>query len=213
MLLETERIEIVRYGKKLLQSGLTTATGGNLSIFNRSENLVAISPSGVDYYETQPEAVVVLTLDGDIMEGTHKPSSELHLHLSHYQRRSDIRAVVHTHSGYATTLACLNWELPALHYLVGFSGKKVPLAPYATFGTKELARDVSEAMGDHNAVLMANHGVLTVGTDIKSAFNTAEVIEYTARLYYQARCIGKPVILTDSEMETVIEKFKTYGQK
>ena len=213
MLLEQEREAIVTFGRKLITSQLTTGSGGNLSVINREANLIAIKPSGVDYYEMQPQDVVVMTPEGRIVEGDKKPSSEVNFHLGLLQARPEINAVVHTHSVYATTIACLNWELPAVHYLVGFSGNKVPLAPYATFGTQALADHIVAAIGQYNACLMANHGLVTVGPNLATAFAAAEEIELVARIYYQARCIGNPVILSDEEMAVVGEKFKTYGQK
>ena len=213
MLLEQEREAIVIFGRKLITSQLTTGSGGNLSVINREANLIAIKPSGVDYFEMQPEDVVVMTPEGRIVEGDKKPSSEVNFHLGLLQSRPEINAVVHTHSVYATTIACLNWELPAVHYLVGYSGNKVPLAPYATFGTQALADHIAAAIGDYNACLMANHGLVTVGPNLATAFAAAEEIELVARIYYQARCIGTPVILSDEEMAVVGEKFKTYGQK
>lgn len=213
MLLEEERNSIVEYGQKLITSQLTTGSGGNLSIFNRAENLVAIKPSGVDYFKMKPEDVVILSPSGEIVDGKLKPSSEARFHLALYQHRPDVNAVVHTHQVYATTIACLNWELPAVHYLVGFAGNKVPLAKYATFGTQELSDNIIAAIGSYNACLMANHGIVTVGAAILPAFATAEEIELVARLFYQAKCIGQPVILPDSEMEIITEKFKTYGQR
>jgi len=213
MLLQNERSVIVRFGNRMLSAGLTTGTGGNLSIFNRREGLIAISPSGIEYAELKPVDVPLVDGGGTRVEGERKPSSELDFHLALYRRRPDIRAVVHTHSVYATTMACLNWEIPAVHYLVAFSGLKVPLAPYATFGTPELADNVAGAIGDYNAVLLANHGLVTVGPNLASAFAVAEEIELVARIYYQARCIGRPVILPDDEMERVVEKFAVYGRK
>jgi len=213
MLLEKERDQIVCFGRKLITSQLTTGSGGNLSIYNRQEGLVAVSPSGVAYFEMQPEDVVVTGIDGRVVEGNLKPTSELDFHLALYEQRADVAAVVHTHSVYATTIACLNWELPAVHYLVGFSGDKVPLAPYATFGTKALAHNIVASIGGYNAVLLANHGLVTVGADLQAAFAAAEQIELVARIYYQAKGIGEPVILSDEEMTHVITKFQTYGQK
>ena len=213
MLLKEERNEIVRFGKKLVSSKLTTGTGGNLSLFNRKEGLIAISPSGIDYLEMRPEDIVLLNIDGEIAEGSRRPSSELNFHTMLYQKRKDINAIIHTHSVYATTIACLNWEIPAVHYLVGFSGNKVPVAPYATFGTKKLADNISKTIGNYNAVLLANHGLITIGVDLSSTFYIAEEIELVAQIYYQSRCIGKPAILSDKEMVKVIKKFKAYGQK
>ena len=213
MRLSNERNAIVEYGRKLITSNLTTGSGGNLSIYNREENLVAIKPSGVDYFKMKPEDVVVVTPEGEIVEGNLTPSSEISFHLALLRYRKDINAVIHTHQVYATTIACMNWELPAVHYLVGYSGNKVPLAKYATFGSKELANNILAAIGNYNACLMANHGIVTVGKDFGSAFATAEELELVSRLYYQAKCIGEPVILSGEEMNIVGEKFKTYGQK
>lgn len=213
MLLQEEREEIVRFGGKLLTARLTSGTGGNLSIFSRAAGLIAISPSGIEYDEMKPEDVPVVDAGGVVVEGIRKPSSELGFHLALYRTRPDIRAVVHTHSVYATTMACLNWELPAVHYLVAFSGHKVPLAPYATFGSEDLAANVAAAIGDHNAVLLANHGLATVGPNLATAFAVAEEIELVAQIYYQAKSIGEPVILPRCEMSRVIEKFTVYGQK
>jgi L-fuculose-phosphate aldolase len=213
MQLETERNTIVRFGLKLVESGLTTGTGGNLSIINRDSGQVAVTPSGIDYAILRPEDVVLIDLDGNIQDGDYKPSSELGFHLSVYHQRQDVQAMVHTHSPYATTMACLGWEIPAVHYLVGFAGKKVPLAPYATFGTPELARNVAENIGEYNVLLLANHGLLAVGRNMDAAFAAAEEIEFVARIYYQTQSIGKPVILPEEEMDIVVEKFKNYGQK
>jgi L-fuculose-phosphate aldolase len=213
MRLEKERKEIVTFGRKLLTSGLTAGTGGNLSIINRKKNLVAITPSGVDYLEMSPGDVVLVGTEGALAETSkHKPSSELLFHLALYRKRQDIQGIVHTHSVYATTLATLGWEIPPFHYLVAYSGRKVPLAAYATFGSEELARNVAGAIGENNAVLMGGHGVVTIGSTLAKAFETAEIVEYVARVYYLAKGRGEPAILSDEEMGTVMEKFKGYGR-
>jgi L-fuculose-phosphate aldolase len=212
MLLQAERQAIVKFGQKMISSQLVTGAGGNLSIFDRASDRVAISPSGIEYFDLQPEDVVITDLDGQVIDGQYTPSSELGFHLALYRQRADVNAVLHTHSVYATTIACLGWEIPAVHYLVGFSGHKVPLAPYATFGTPELAHNVATGIGDYNAVLLANHGLVAVGADLSRAFNTAEEIELVARIYYQAESVGNPVILPEEEMDRVLDKFATYGQ-
>jgi L-fuculose-phosphate aldolase len=213
VLLQKERSQIVRFGKKLLAARLTSGTGGNLSIFNRERGLIAISPSGIEYEDMVPSDVPVLDIEGATADGSRKPSSELDFHRALYLKRSDIRAVVHTHSVYATTMACLHWEIPAVHYLVAFSGHKVPLAPYATFGTPELARNVAASIGDCNGLLLANHGLVAIGPNLDTAFTVAEEIELVAQIYYQAKCIGMPVVLPEDEMAKVIQKFTAYGQK
>ena len=212
MKLEKERRQVVEYGKKLVLQGLTKGTGGNISIFIRSEGLMAISPSGIDYSRIQPEDVVVLDPDGNILEGSRKPSSEIAMHQIFYEKRNDINAVVHAHSLYSTVMACLNWDLPATHYMIALAGKSVRCAEYATFGTRELAENAFTAMEGRNAVLLANHGLLAGGATLEAAFNTAEEVEFCAQIYCRARAIGDPVILSDAEMDIMAEKFKAYGQ-
>ncbi len=213
MLLAQERDLLVLYGKKLVTHGLTKGTGGNLSIFNRKEQLVAITPSAIDYREAEPEDITVLAVDRkEIIEGSLKVSSELDMHMLLYKKRDDLSAIVHTHSAYATTLACLHWDIPPVHYLVGFAGKNVRCAEYATNTTEKLAENACSAMQDRMAVLLANHGLIAGGATLKEAFNTAEIIEYCAEVYYRAKCIGEPVVISDEEMERVLDTFKSYGQ-
>lgn len=211
MLLLDERRKVVDYAQKMLSTGLVKGTGGNISLTNEDKSLVAITPSGVAYETMRPEDVVVLDLDGNHVDGDLLPSSELGFHLALLRQRMEIKAVVHTHSDYSTALACLRWELPAVHYLIGSAGFKVPLAPYATFGTPELAEGICETIGDGNAVLLANHGLVAVGVSLSKAFSTAEMVEYVAKLYLITRSVGSPVVLNWGEMQDVLEKFTTYG--
>lgn len=213
MLMKEERQEIIDYGKRLIDSGLTKGTGGNLSIFNRKKGLMAISPGGIDYYQTKLEDVVILNLKGEIIDGDKKPSSELEMHRIFYQKRDDIDAIIHTHTIYATTLSCLGWDLPAVHYLVALAGPDVRCAEYATYGTNELANNAFVAMKDRKAVLLANHGLLAGSKNLLNAFNITEEIEYCAELYYRAKSIGNPIILDEEEMTLMLDKFGTYGDK
>lgn len=212
MIMLEEKKLIVEYGKKLVTSNLTKGTGGNLSIYNREKNLMAISPSGIDYFKIGVEDIVVMNLKGNIVDGHREPSSEYDMHRIFYENRDDIDAIIHTHTMYATTLACLNWSLPPVHYMVALAGLDVRCANYATYGTKELAENAFEAMNDRYAVLLANHGLLAGSKDLANAFNITEEIEYVAELYYRTKAIGEPVILSEEEMTLMIEKFKTYGQ-
>ncbi len=212
MKLELERRKIMEYGKKLVESGLTKGTGGNLSIYNPDEELIAISPSGVNYFDIRLEDIVVMDLDGNIVEGSRKPSSEYEMHKIFYEKRDDIFSVVHCHSIFSTTISILREDIPASHYMIALAGKNVRCAEYATYGTKELAENAFEAMKDRYGVLLANHGLLTGADCIENAFNTAEELEYVAETYYRARSIGEPVILEEEEMELMQEKFKHYGQ-
>ena len=214
MLLQKEREDVVEYCKKLITAGLTKGTGGNISILNREKGLMAVSPSGIDYFETEPEDVVVMDLKGNIKDGDRKPSSEHGLHSIFYVERDDIDAVVHAHCVYSTVLATIREGLPASSYLVAFSGLDVRCSEYASFGTPELARYIFDAMVDRNAAFMANHGLVTGGKDILNAFNIAEQIEHCAEIYVKARSIGKPIILDEAEMKRMITEFNhSYGQK
>lgn len=212
MLMKDEREAIVEYSIKLIEHGLTKGTGGNISIFNRQEKIMAISPSGLDYYKTKPEDVVILDLEGNIVDGKRKPSSEYNLHKIFYERRDDCNSVVHCHSMFSGVLSCLHWTIPASHYMIALAGKDVRCAEYATFGTQDLAENAFKAMKDRNAVLLANHGLLAVSVDLPNAFNTAEEIEFCAEMYYRAKCVGEPFILSDEEMTVMDRKFNNYGQ-
>ncbi len=212
MFMKDEREAIVEYCVKLIEHRLTKGTGGNISIFNRKDKIMAISPSGLDYYKTKPEDVVVMDMDGNVIEGNRKPSTEYNLHRIFYVKRDDCNSVVHCHSMFSGVLACLHWPIPASHYMIALAGKDVRCAEYATFGTQQLAENAFEAMKGRNAVLMGNHGLLAVAADLPNAFNVAEEIEFCAEMYYRAKCVGEPVILSDAEMELIIGKFNNYGK-
>ena len=205
-----EKEQVVRYGKKLIDRRLTTGSGGNISVYNREKKLVAISPSGLDYYETTPEDIVILDIDGNLVEGKHRPSSEAGMHLAFYKNRADVSGIVHTHSKFATAIACMGWELPAVHYLIGMAGHRVKCTGYATYGSDELAKKALETIGDSNAVLLANHGLIALGEDVDRAFSTAEHLEFVSEVYYLTKTLGTPNILSDEDMDEVMKKFGTY---
>ena len=212
MILEKEREQVIEYSLKLLSEGLTNGTAGNVSIFNREEGLVAISPTGVNYSELTPEMISIVDLEGKLIEGL-KPSSELEMHMILYRNREDVNAVIHTHPVYTTVLACLRQDLPAIDYMIAVTGAtKVRCAEYASYGTKELAENAYKAMGSSLAVILANHGLTTAGKDIANAFNITVQVEYISNLYIKARNIGEPIILPDNDMNSMLESFKTYGQ-
>lgn len=213
MLMKIEKEMIIEYGKKLVKHGLTKGTGGNLSIYDRKNKIMAITPSGIDYFDIKPENIAVISIEGKQLEGDKKPSSEIEMHRIFYERRDDINAIIHAHTIFATTLACLNWTLPPVHYMVALAGDDVKCCEYATFGTKELAENAFLAMKGRKAVLLANHGVLAGAGDLPNAFNILEEIEYCSELYYRAKSIGEPIILSDEEMNLMKQKFKTYGQR
>lgn len=213
MLLAQEREQVVAYGKKLVETGLTEGTFGNLSVVNREKGLMAISPSGMDYFLTRPEDVAVVDLEGAQVDGGHKPSSEADLHRLVYAAREDVGGVVHTHSPFATILSCLRWPIPPIHYLVAYSGREVPCIPYYPFGSLELAEAARDALAeDVNVCLLGNHGLLAAGGSLSFAFDAAQQIEFLAKVYYHTRLAGGGVPLTPAELEGVLGKFQHYRQ-
>lgn len=215
MLMEKARREIADFGRKMSSAGLSKGTSGNISIYDPECGYMAISPSGLGYFETEPQDVVVMDLEGNIVDGARKPSSEYGLHSIVYLNRPEARAVVHTHSTFCTTLACLNTPLKAVHYVIAAAGvPEVPCAEYATFGTKQLADNVIKALDGNNskALLLANHGLVTCGPTLAKAFNLAANLEFVAEMQWRTSCVGNPVVLSDEEIDIVMEEFKSYGQ-
>ena len=213
MLMQEEREWVVEYGKKMSAARLSTGTSGNISVYNAEKGLMAISPSGIDYFSTTPADVVITDLDANIVDGDKKPSSEWALHTTFYRHKPHIRSVVHTHSMYCTTFAVLGMPLRAVHYVIGDAGAaEIPCAPYCTFGTEELARAAIEVCGQSNAVLLGNHGLVCCGKDIKGAYGLACNLEYIAEIQCRAMSIGKPNVLTEEQMAEVMVKFQSYGQ-
>lgn len=216
MLLEEERRELVVYGKRMLADRLVTLTSGNISIFDPETGYMAVTPSGIPYDETTPQDIVVMTLDGKIVDGNRKPSSENRLHAAVYKARPHARAVVHTHSMFATTLGIAGEEVKAVHFLLpDLMGRgTVPLVPYVTYGTQALAERVREAMKDSPACLLQNHGMVASGTSLADAYARASAVETTAEMQWRAACLGRMRVLTEEEVEETFESFRTsYGQK
>ncbi|EFM25587.1 putative L-ribulose-5-phosphate 4-epimerase [Peptoniphilus duerdenii ATCC BAA-1640] len=208
-----EKKELVEYGKKMSSEGLSSGTSGNLSIYLKEEGVVLITPSGIGYFDTTPEDIVAMDLEGNIIEGTRKPSSEWHLHTLFYKNKPEARAVVHTHSKFCTTLSTLRMPIKAVHYVIADAGtNEVPCAPYRRYGTEELAKVAVESAKESNAVLLANHGIVVCGKNLKSAYGLAKGMEYVAEIQVTAMSVGEPVVLSKEEMDEVLEGFKTYGQ-
>lgn len=214
MLLINERKEIIEYGKRMIKDSLTKGTGGNISVFVPESNLMAITPSGIDYMSLEPEDIVVLDVEtGKVIDGKRVPSSESDMHRIFYKYRKDLKAIVHTHSKYASGLSCTGQGLPAVHYLLAVAGIEVPCAKYATYGTVKLAKNAYNAMVGTKAILLSNHGMLTGGENLSEAYNIAENIEFCCELYFISKVVGEPQILPRKEMKDMIERFKEYGKR
>jgi L-fuculose-phosphate aldolase len=208
------REEVVRVSRRMSESGLVVGTAGNVSA-RTPDGAVLVTPSGLDYAAMEPEDVVLLDLDGAVIEGSFEPSVEWPMHTGIYRARPETGGVVHTHARYSTTQACLNWEIPPIHYMLAALSDegRVPLARYATYGTEELARNATDALGgSHTACLLSNHGTIAVGGSAGEAYSCTELLEEMAELYYRARTAGEPVVLAPGQMSEVAAKIRTYGQ-
>lgn len=196
------------------ESGLVTGTSGNVSA-RTPQREVLITPSGLDYSELKPEDLILVDMRGSILEGDMAPSTETPMHTGIYRSRPTVCGIVHTHAPYSTVLACLGWEIPPIHYMLAAlsNDSRVPLVPYATYGTEELAQNVSEVLGEtHRACLLQNHGTITVGDTPGKAFSLTEVLEEMARLYYSAKLAGEPMLLEPEQMAEVAAKMTDYGR-
>lgn len=208
------RQQIARTARQMSDSGLVTGTSGNVSA-RTPEGEVLITPSGLDYGQLEPDDVVLVSVEGEFLERSLEPSSETPMHTGIYRARSEVGAVVHTHARFSTTLACLGWPIPPVHYMLTTlsRGGWVPLADYATYGTEELAGYAGETLGDsHTVCLLRNHGTIAVGESPAEAFARTVVLEEMAEIYYRARVAGEPVLLTDQQVVEVATKITGYGQ-
>lgn len=206
------RDELVKRYRELIESGLGTGSSGNLSM--RVEGGMLITPTGIAAGELRAEQVVHMGLEGEVSPGQLIPSSEWHMHAVVYRERPEICGVVHCHSRYATILACTHRPIPAVHYMIAVTqSDEVPVAPYARFGTNELAESVVEGLKGRLATLLANHGQISIGKDLDEAMRVASEVEELASIYWGTLAIGGPQTLSDHDMAEVRDAFTTYGQQ
>jgi L-fuculose-phosphate aldolase len=197
--------------RELTRLGLTYGTSGNISV-RRDEHSCFISPTGAVYEHLEAADIPLLRFDGRWF-GRRRPSSEWRFHRDLLQARSDVGAIVHTHSRYATALACTGRGIPAFHYMVAVTGgTEIRCAPYHTFGSQELSDAALAAIDGCNACLLANHGVIALGADLAAALTLAGEVENLAAQYCAALAVGDVRILDAAEMLRVVEKFRTYGK-
>lgn len=205
------RKEIIATCRAMNDLGINQGTSGNVSA--RIDGGFLITPSGIPYDLMEPGQVVEMDLAGGYV-GEFLPSSEWRMHWDIFRARPEAGAVVHTHSTFCTALACRHLEIPAFHYMIGVGGgTNIRCAPYATFGTQELSDNMLAAMTDRKACLLANHGMICFGPDLRKALWLAEEVETLARQYWYAKRDGKPVILSDEEMQGVLARFQSYGKQ
>jgi L-fuculose-phosphate aldolase len=205
------RREIIVTALAMNARGINRGKSGNVSA--RIEGGFLITPSGLAYESIVPEDIVAMTLGGE-PQGSLLPSSEWRFHRDIYASRSDADAIVHAHSPFATTLACLGRDIPAFHYMIAVAGgKDIRCAPYATFGTQALSDHALAALEARKACLLANHGMIAIGATLAAALALAVEVEALAEQYWRALQIGAPNLLSDAEMDVVLAKFQSYGQQ
>ena len=203
--------ELIAAAQALSALGLNVNKSGNVSV--RYDTGFFITPTGLAYELLTPEDLVWIPLHESQMQGQRRPSSEWAMHAEVYRQRADVEAVVHTHSLYATALACQNMPIPAFHYMVAAAGgDSIEVVPYETFGTPQLAHAVANGLEDRDACLMEHHGVIAVGRTLRKAITLANEVENLAHKYVIVRQLGEPRLLDAAEMTRIKEKFKTYGQ-
>ena len=204
MLLRPERELVVRYARRLRPDGLVVGTAGNISV--RAGDLVAITPGSFDYDKLTPPRICVVHLDGAAAEAGLPPSSEVPMHLAVYNAIPEAGAVVHTHAPYASALSTVVDELPALHYMIAELGGPVRVAPYATFGSEELAENVALALEDRTAALLGSHGTIAFGDTLERAYSRTMLLEWLSALYLRASLLGEPRLVDADEIDRVARK-------
>lgn len=190
--------------------GLVVGTSGNVSA--RAGDLIAVSPSGLPYEDLTPELVGVHRLDGEPVEAPLAPTSELPMHLAVYAH-TDARAAVHTHSVAATAVSTLVEAVPSVHYQVAAFGGPVRVARYATYGTPELAANMTAALAGRTGCLLANHGTMAIGRDLAEAYTRARYLEWVCDVWLRASAAGTPALLPDEEIFRVVDKLRSYGAR
>lgn len=203
-----DRQVLVDTARAMNRQGLNQGRSGNVSA--RHGDGMLITASGCHFDEITTDHVVETDFAG-VARGALKPSSEWGFHAAIYEQRPDAQAVVHVHSPWATSLACLNRSIPSFHYMVAVAGgKDIPCVPYATFGTRELAQNIKKGVAERDACLIANHGQLALAESLPAALELAAEVELLARCYMQALSVDEPVLLDAAQMDEVLAKFKGY---
>lgn len=205
------RKSVIDAALALERAGFAPNKSGNISC--RVDGGFVVTPAALPYASLVPKDLVTMSLNGERISGRHRPSSEWAMHAAIYRARADAIAVVHTHSPHATALSATRQGIPPIHYMIAMAGGAIRCAPYATFGTSSLANLAVAALDGRRGALLANHGVVTIGSTVARALAVAVEVENLARQYLLILASGQtPVLLEDAELAVVIEKFADYGR-
>ncbi len=215
MKLEKLRSELYELHLELRKYNLVVWTGGNISAIDRSQNLVVVKPSGVKYEDLAPDKMVIVDLEGNIVEGDLKPSSDIKSHLYVYHHMKDVGAIVHTHSTFATAFAAIGQPIPV--YLTAHGdefGGPIPCSDFALIGGEDIGKTIIDNIGNGSAILLMNHGVFTIGTSAIQAVKSAVMVEDIARTVWYALQLGKPHEIPQEQVKKLNIRYKNiYGQK
>ena len=208
--MNNEREKLLKIAQKLIDTGLNKGTAGNASV--RCEGGFLVTPSGMVVEDMSAASMVQMAFDGSYEQGK-LPSSEWRFHRDILQSRADVNAIVHTHSMFATTLACLHKDIPPFHYMIAVvGGDTIRCASYALFGSQALSNNALAALTNRKACLLANHGMIALGRDLDDALAVVVEVENLCEQYWRALQLGKPHILSEAEMREVFQQFKGYGK-
>jgi L-fuculose-phosphate aldolase len=212
--MQTLREQLLATTRKLHELGLNKGTSGNASV--RDGNGFLVTPTGMEMEAMTPHDMVAMDFDGQLRTkgvNVRKPSSEWRFHRDILLNRPEINAVIHAHSMFATTMACLHKEIPAFHYMIAVTGgDSIRCAPYALFGSQELSDNALQALKERRACLLANHGMIALGESLTEALDVAVEVETLCEQYWRALQVGKPHVLSESQMAEVFQRFRGYGK-
>jgi len=205
------RRQVIKTCLKMNASGINQGMSGNVSV--RTDKGFLITASGIPYHEMKPRHIVEMDFDGGY-RGQYLPSTEWRMHMDIFRQRSEAKAIVHTHSIHATALACLRKNIPSFHYMVAVGGgTTIRCSDYAEFGTQALSDTMLKALEGRTACLLANHGQIVFGPSLDKALWLAGEVETISHQYWAALQAGKPAILSEAQMTSVLSRFKTYGKQ
>ena len=207
------KLEVIKYSKKLNITNLSALRSGNISVRAREKGVegIYITPSGMKYSSLKIKDIVFVSLKGIFDKKKNKPSSEWRFHQDIYLSKIDAKAIVHAHSTCATAVSSHQKNIPAFHYMIGVAGgEDLKCSKYATFGTKQLSKNIIKALKNRSACLIANHGQVAFSSNLEKAFELAQEVENICHQYINALRIGIPKILSNKEMKIVLGKFKNY---
>ncbi len=205
------RTALLHTSRRMVELGLNRGTAGNASV--RCGSDILITPSALPVAEMSEQDMVLLDGEGKVLQG-RKPSSEWRFHCDIFQARPEIGAVLHMHSAYATTMACLGRDVPAVHYHIAIAGgDSIRCTPYTIFGEQNLSDFALEALRDRKACLLGNHGMIALGKDLADALSVAQEVEYLCEIYWRTLSVGEPKILSAQQMHEVKQKFVEYKKR